>query len=138
MRVAQYRLPRAEGDSSDAQLVVFYFGPGQGGSVEANLDRWIGQMQQPDGSSSKSKAKVENTTINRMPVTLLDVTGNYTESQMGGGGGGGLQIQGLARMRAAVIETAKGAYYIKLVGPEKTVNSQDASFMEFINSAEFK
>jgi hypothetical protein len=137
MRVAQYRLPRAEGDSADATLVVFYFGQGQGGSVEANLDRWIGQVQQPDGSSSKSKAKIDNTTINRMPVTLLDVTGNYTES-MTGGGGGGQQIQGLARMRAAVIETAKGAYYIKLVGPEKTVNRQDANFMGFIKSAEFK
>jgi hypothetical protein len=137
MRVEQYRLPRAEGDSSDGQLVVFYFGPGQGGSVEANLDRWVGQMQQPDGGSSKSKAKTDNTTINRMPVTLLDVTGMYTES-MTGGGGGGQQIQGLARMRAAVIETPKGAYYVKLVGPEKTINRWDASFMEFIKSAEFK
>ena len=138
MRVAQYRLPRAEGDSADANLVVYYFGPGQGGSVEANLDRWIGQMQQPDGSSSKSKAKTENITVNQMPVTLLDVTGNYTESMMGGGGGGGQQIQGLARMHAAVIETSKGAYYVKLVGPEKTVTRHDASFMEFIKSAELK
>lgn len=136
MRVAQYKLPRAEGDSMDAALVVFYFGQGQGGSVEANLDRWIGQMQQPDGSPSKSKAKTENTTVNGMPVTLLDVTGTYTESMMGGASG--QQIQGLARMRAAVIETPKGAYYVKLVGPEKTVSRWDASFMEFIKSAEFK
>jgi hypothetical protein len=136
MRVAQYRLPRAEGDSTDATLVVFYFGQGQGGSVEANLDRWIGQMQQPDGSSSKSKARTENITVNGMPVTLLDVTGTFTESMMGGAAG--QQMQGLARMRAAVIETQKGAYYIKLVGPEKTVNRWDASFMEFVKSAEFK
>jgi hypothetical protein len=137
MRVAQYRLPRAEGDSADASLVVFYFGPGQGGSVEANLDRWIGQMQQSDGTPSKSKAKIDNVTVNQMPVTLLDVTGSYAESGMGGGGSG-QQIQGLARMRAAVIETPQGAYYIKLVGPEKTVNRWDASFMEFIKSAELK
>jgi hypothetical protein len=136
MRVAQYRLPRAEGDAADAQLAVFYFGQGQGGSVEANLDRWIGQMQQPDGGSSKSKAKTDSTTVKGMPVTLLDVTGIYTEGMMGGGGG--QQIRGLARMRAAVIETSKGAYYVKLVGPEKTVNRWDASFEEFIKSAEFK
>ncbi|HKP84842.1 MAG TPA: hypothetical protein VJZ26_02020, partial [Blastocatellia bacterium] len=80
MRYAQYKLPRAEGDAADAALVVYYFGQGQGGPVEANLDRWIGQMQQPDGSSSKSKAKTENITVNKMPVTLLDVTGTYTES----------------------------------------------------------
>jgi hypothetical protein len=136
MRYAQYKLPRAEGDAADAALVVYYFGQGQGGSVEANLDRWIGQMQQPDGSSSKSKAKTENLTVNKMPVTMLDLTGTYTESMMGGASG--QQIQGLARMRAAVIETPKGAYYVKLVGPEKTVNRWDAGFMEFIKSAEFK
>ena len=135
MRYAQYKLPRAEGDAADAALVVYYFGQGQGGPVEANLDRWIGQMQQPDGSSSKSKAKTENITVNKMPVTLLDVTGTYTESM---GSASGQQIQGLARMRAAVIETQKGAYYVKLVGPEKTVNRWDAGFMEFIKSAEFK
>jgi hypothetical protein len=136
MRTAQYKLPRAEGDAADATLAVFYFGQGQGGSVEANLDRWVGQMEQPDGSSSKSKARTENTTVNKMPVTLLDVTGTYTESMMGGGTG--QQIPGLARMRAAVIETPRGAYYVKLVGPERTVNEWDASFMEFIKSAELK
>ena len=136
MRTAQYKLPRAEGDAADATLAVFYFGQGQGGSVEANLDRWVGQMQQPDGSSSKAKAKTENTSVNGMPVTLLDVSGTYTESMMGGGSG--QPMQGLARMRAAVIETPRGAYYVKLVGPDKTVSRWDASFMEFIMSAELK
>src|ERR1041384_3439741 len=50
MRVAQYKLPKAEGDTEDASLVLYYFGPGQGGSVTANIDRWISQMKQPDGS----------------------------------------------------------------------------------------
>src|SRR5258706_5653433 len=39
MRVAQYKLPKAEGDSDDATLVVYYFGAGQGGAVDANIDR---------------------------------------------------------------------------------------------------
>src|SRR6266404_2072893 len=75
MRVAQYRLPAAEGDSEAASLVVYYFGPGQGGSVEANLDRWISQILQADGSSSKSKARTETMTVNGMKTTLLDVSG---------------------------------------------------------------
>src|SRR6266700_1953632 len=48
MRVAQYKLPKAAGDSEDALLVVYYFGQGQGGSAQANIDRWINQIQQPD------------------------------------------------------------------------------------------
>ena len=134
MRVAQYRLP---GDAGDANLAVYYFGPGQGGSVEANLDRWVGQMKQPDGGSSKERAKTETTSVNGMKVTLLDVTGTYGAGDMTGGGGAQQDKPG-SRMRAAVIETPKGAYYIKLVGPEKTVSRWDDSFMAFIKSAQMK
>jgi hypothetical protein len=131
MRVSQYQLPAAEGDPEAASLVVYYFGPGQGGSVNANLERWIGQIQTP-----KDKAKTETTTVNGMKVTLLDVAGTYAGGDMGGGGAG--QSKPNFRMRAGVIETPKGAYFIKLVGPEKTVTKWDQAFQEFVKSAEFK
>ena len=54
MRTAEYFV---EGDES-ALMTVFYFGAGQGGSVEANVNRWVGQMQQPDGSSSQEAADI--------------------------------------------------------------------------------
>src|SRR5215831_7402877 len=85
MRVSQYQLPAAEGDAESASLVVYYFGQGQGGSVEANLQRWIGQMQTPDGKPS-TNAKTENTNVNGLKVTLLDVSGTYTGSDTGAGG----------------------------------------------------
>lgn len=136
MRVSQYKLPAAEGDAEAASLVVYYFGPGQGGSVDANLERWIGQMQLPDGRPSKDKAKTETTTVNGLKVTLLDVSGTYAGGDMGGGGAG--QSKPGFRMRAGVIETPKGAYFIKLVGPEKTIARWDQAFEEFVRSAEFK
>ena len=135
MRVSQYQLPAAEGDAEAASLVVYYFGAGQGGSVNANLERWIGQMQSPDGSNEK--AKTETTMVNGMKVTLLDVTGTYAGGDMVGGGGAA-QSKPNFRMRAGVIETPKGAYFIKLVGPQKTVNRWDQGFQEFVKSAEFK
>ena len=46
MRVAQYGLP---GPAGEATLGIFFFGPGQGGSVEANIERWFGQFKQEDG-----------------------------------------------------------------------------------------
>ena len=55
MRVAQFVLPKAAGDAEDAELAVFYFG-GAGGTVEANLERWTGQMLQPDGRRSADVA----------------------------------------------------------------------------------
>ena len=136
MRVSQYQLPAADGDSEAASLVVYYFGAGQGGSVDANLDRWMGQMQTGDGRPSKDKAKTETTTVNGLKVTLLDVSGAYAGGDMGGGGAA--QSKPNFRMRAGVIETPKGAYFIKLVGPEKTVNRWDQAFQEFVKSAQFK
>ena len=136
MRVSQYQLPAAEGDAEAASLVVYYFGAGQGGSVDANLERWIGQMQTPDGRPSKENARTETTTVNGLKVTLLDVTGAYSGGDMAGGGAA--QIKPDFRMRAGVIETPKGAYFIKLVGPQKTVTRWDQAFQEFIKSAEFK
>jgi hypothetical protein len=136
MRVSQYQLPAAEGDADSASLVVYYFGQGQGGSVDANLERWIGQMQTADGKPSKSTAKTENTTVNGLKVTLLDVSGTYAGGDMGGGGA--TQSKPNYRMRAGVIATPRGAYFIKLVGPEKTVSRWDQSFQDFVKSAEFK
>ncbi|HEY5837552.1 MAG TPA: hypothetical protein VIT19_00865, partial [Pyrinomonadaceae bacterium] len=44
MRVAQYKLPKADGDAEDASLVLYYFGAAQGGSTQANVERWINQL----------------------------------------------------------------------------------------------
>lgn len=136
MRVSQYQLPAAEGDTEAASLVVYFFGAGQGGSVDANLERWIGQMQSADGAPSKRNAKTETSTVNGLKVTLLDVAGTYAAGDMGGGSASASKPN--FRMRAGVIETPKGAYFIKLVGPEKTVGRWEQSFQEFIKSAEFK
>jgi hypothetical protein len=132
MRAAQYRLPKAEGDPEDASLIVFYFGPGQGGSVQANLERWMGQMEQPDGRPSSERAKTENMTLNGMNVTLLDVSGRFTAEMTPGEGA--RHDKPDYRMRAAVIETSKGPYFVKLVGPQKTVARWDQSFIDFVKS----
>jgi hypothetical protein len=136
MRVAQYKLPKVEGDPEDASLVLYYFGATQGGAVQANIDRWIGQMQQPDGSSSKDKAKTENLTVNGLKVTTVDVTGTFTAEMTPGTGTQRNDTN--YRLRAAVIETPKGNYFAKLVGPSKTVARWEQAFTEYLNSFEFK
>lgn len=129
MRKAQYSLPKVAGDGEDAELAVFYFGPGQGGSVEANIERWIGQISQPDGSSSKDKAKTTKKDVGGMPVTLVDVNGTYSAGMMSSAP----PRQGY-RMLAAVAETAEGPWFFKLTGPEKTVANWSKSFDQFIGS----
>ena len=136
MRVAQYKLPKVEGDNDDATLVLYYFGATQGGTAQANIDRWIGQMQQPDGSDSKSKAKTESRTVNGLKVTTVDVTGVYTAEMAPGSKT--FHNDADYRLRAAVIETPKGNYFVKLAGPAKTVARWDKEYNDYLKSFEFK
>lgn len=136
MRKAQYKLPKVEGDSEDAELVLYFFGTGQGGTVQANIDRWVDQMQQADGSASKEKAKIETLIVNGLKVTTVDVGGTYT-AQMSPGSDKHYDNRN-SRLRAAVVETPKGNYFAKLIGPEKTVSRWDQSFNEYVKSFEFK
>lgn len=140
MRFAQFTLPKAPGDAEDAQLVVYYFGTQGAGSVEENMDRWISQMHQPDGKPSSSVAKRETRTVNGLSVTLLDVTGIYAGGDMGGGAGahGGAGGTALARMRAGVVQTPNGPYFLKLTGPAKTVTKWDQAFNQFVSSLKFQ
>jgi hypothetical protein len=136
MRVAQYTLPKTEGDPADASLVIYYFGSTQGGAVQANIDRWVNQMQQPDGSASKDKAKTETSTVNGLKVTSVDVSGTYTAEMAPGSGSAHNDAN--YRMRAAVIETPTGNDFLKLVGPTKTMGHWDQSVTDFVKSFEFK
>lgn len=136
MRVAQYKLPKAEGDQEDASLVLYYFGATQGGTAQANIDRWIAQMQQPDGSSSKDKAKTGNLTVNGLKISTVDVTGTYTAEMAPGSGS--FHNDSNYRLRAAVVETPKGNYFVKLAGPANTVARWDQQYDDYLKSFEFK
>jgi hypothetical protein len=135
MRVAQYTLPRAAGDSEDGELIVYYFG-GQGGSVQANLDRWVGQMEQPDGRPSKAVANTETMTVNAMKVTVLDVSGTYVAEMAPGSAN--RHNKPNFRMKAAVVETPAGPYFVKLTGPAKTVERWNAAYTAFLKSAKVR
>jgi hypothetical protein len=134
MRVAQYALPHTGGDTQDGELVVYYFG-GSGGTVEANIERWVGQIKPPDGRPSSAVVKRESRTINGLKVTLVDLSGTYV-AEMSPGSGQLHNSPGF-RMRAGYIETANGPYFIKLVGPSKTITAFDKQFEAFLSSVKF-
>ena len=136
MRVAQYRLPKAEGDTENGSVVLYYFGQGQGGSTAANIERWVGQMKQADGGSSKAVAKEEHFEVNGLKVTTVDVGGTYVAETAPGSGT--FENKPSYRLLAAVVETPNGSYFVKLLGPEKTVARWNESFVGYVKSFEFK
>jgi hypothetical protein len=127
MRKASYRIAPAEGDPEDAEAAVYYFGRGNGGSTDANIQRWIAQF--PDVPPSEVK-RLERQ-ANGMKQTVIDIQGTYDGSRMT------INEQVKKphfRMIAAVVETPAGSYFFKLTGPEKTVESARASYFALLDS----
>jgi hypothetical protein len=130
-RKAQYKLPRAEGDSEDAGLVIYYFNGG-GGTPQANADRWIADFAGPDGKAAAPAAKITHKTVNKIPLTIVDVSGTYASS-MGMTQQGGKPKSGI-RLLGAIAEAGNGPWFIKLTGPEQTVAKWKPSFDSFLDS----
>ena len=129
MRVAEFVVPKASGDSEDGELIVYYFG-GTGGTVEANLQRWSSQFQ-PASEPVRTTAKVHG-----LALTSLDVSGTYV-AEVRPGATERHNKPGF-RMRATVVETPKGPYFIKLTGPAATIDGAGAAFDQFLKSLDFK
>jgi hypothetical protein len=132
MRAATYSVPPAGGDSEPAECAVYYFGQGQGGSVQANIDRWIGQFQQANGKPSKDAAQTRKREIHGLSVTTVDVSGAY--SGMGGPMMASHASKPGYRMLAAIVEAPQGAVFFKFTGPAKTVTANQASYEKLLAS----
>jgi hypothetical protein len=130
MRAATYAFPATPGDNGPSECVVYFFGAGQGGTIEANLDRWKGQFTQPDGKPAA--AKVEKRTIHGLPVTTIETAGNY--SGMGGPMAQSHAAQPGYRMLGAIVEGPGGNLFLKLTGPGKAITGRRAQFEQLLNS----
>jgi hypothetical protein len=136
MRVADFKLPKGASDPEDATVTLYFFGTQQGGGVDANMDRWIGQMEQPDGKPSKQVAKTTTWNSHGFKVSVVDVSGTYV-AETAPGSGQHLNKPGF-RQIAAVVETPNGNYYVKCTGPAKTVARWEKSVIDFIKSLHFE
>jgi hypothetical protein len=130
MRAATYTISPASGDTASAECVVYFFGSGQGGSVQANLDRWKGQLVTPDGKAAD--AKIAKRTIHGMSVTTIDSSGDYTG--MGGPMAASKSVQNNYRLLGAILEGPGGNVFVKFTGPAKTVASNQPRFEQLLIS----
>ena len=72
MRLATYKIPRAKGDAADAECAVFYFGPGQGGGVEANIERWVGEFE------NATPPRQSDAEVGGFKLSRVEVSGTYS------------------------------------------------------------
>ncbi len=134
MRQAQFRLDPIEGDAAAGEVNVFYFGPESGGGVEANLQRWIGQITLPDGGDPAAQAERSSFTADGMAGHIVSLDGSY---KSGGGrpmGGGGEILPGY-RLVGVVIEGPQGSVFFKLTGPAATARAMEDDLLTMVKGA---
>ena len=129
MRRAQLEVEPEEGDDYKAELIVFAFAGGAG-SVEDNLKRWQKLFKDEDGNPPKiesKKVQAKNT-----EVTRAETSGHYyptafpgTPKQPDRPG---------ARLLGAIVTGEKSSYYIRMIGPDKTMKKLTTDFDDMLKT----
>lgn len=114
IRVAQFKIVTGDDDKEAAELAVTQFGAG-GGEVDPNVKRWLSQFDAKD-----RKAKVTKGKSKLGEYVLADLTGTYIPAPFEKKKG---PIAGQRMLAVMLIVEDKGIYFLKLLGPEKTVTA---------------
>lgn len=131
MRMATYSLPKAEGDSKDAELAIFNFAGG-GGGIPANLARW-----QKEFSSKGKTSKVVKGTAGDNEYVLADIGGTHIGSSFRRKNEPDENFRMLGVILIANVKakgedgtetTGKKVFFLKLIGPDKTIKSHAESY----------
>ncbi|MGI9014945.1 MAG: hypothetical protein ACR2GY_11950 [Phycisphaerales bacterium] len=130
MRVLQMRVPAGDDQpaAGDATLVAF---GGIGGSVDANIQRWVGQFTAEDGSAVEPNIETRN--INGLAVTIATLTGTYDGGAMSATDSG----TGRTMIQAIVVRPDGEQIFIRLLGPTATVLAHRDAFDAMLSSLEF-
>lgn len=126
MRLAEY----VAGAAGGAEVVVYYFGPAQGGTVQANLDRWKSQFSNPDGSAVYEKVAHDKTPVSAL--TIAEYRGTYARGI--GAGSAPEDAKPNQSLVAIVAETPKGTLFFQLFGPKAAVDAQRDAYVAFAKS----
>ncbi len=129
MRAAQLRVEPVKGDDFPADLVVYVF-PGGAGSVDANVERWQKQFKGADGKPPKVETK--KVQAKGMEASRVEISGHYHPTAFPGMPAEPDRPD--ARLLGAIVVTDKFGYFLKMVGPDKTMKEIAPQFDELIGT----
>jgi hypothetical protein len=123
-RAAQ--LEKKAPDGTPLVITFSRFPAGEGGSVQANIDRWISQFTQTTGTP-----EVISHTGTGCPFTLVRILG----TMKGGVPGGPAKDLSQGMLRGAILEADGELVMVKLAGPDSAVRSCEKDFEALISAA---
>ena len=126
MRKAQLKVTDSKSKAS-ADVIFFYFGPGNGGGTKANVERWYGQFKEP---RDKINPRSEEVTIGKHKVTYVQAEGTYMSGMPGGPQ---TPMPGFA-LAGAIIEAEQGSVFVRMTGPKELANASLAEFKKMVES----
>ncbi|MBI2215638.1 MAG: hypothetical protein HYU52_18475 [Acidobacteria bacterium] len=115
------------GPGGDAELVVFFFGVGGGGGVDANLDMWAELVEGGTPVRSSFEQGV-------FKVSCIDAAGTVIPSGMTGA----RQPIPNGRLLGAVVEGPGGPWFFKVTGPDATVAAQKDAFLGMLRAVRLR
>lgn len=127
MRKAELAPPGVDG-SPAAEVTFFYFGPGQGGSVDANIQRWVGQFS---GGAEATNAMQRVEQYGPTKVTFVTASGTFNSGMPGGPT---TPMTDYALL-GAILEGSQGNVFIKMTGPKSAVFAATDAFNAMIEKS---
>ena len=121
MRVMNWIIPAPEGAEA-GELVITHFAEAAGNTKQANIDRWSRQFRNAD---LPVQPDVSEESIDGMAMTLVELRGEYL------GMGGGWHKENYA-MIVAMIDSPYGSLFIKLLGPDETVDRAREDYLSML------
>jgi hypothetical protein len=128
MRLAEFTVP-GRGGGAVAEVVVYFFGMGQGGSADANIGRWRSQFSNPDGTVYE---RISRDSTAALPTTLAEWRGTYARGVGTGATAGDARPN--HTLVAAIVETPRGTLFFQLFGPSASVVGSRDSFLAFVRA----
>ena len=122
--MAEFSLPRAEGDLADGRVTVTV----AGGSVAENIDRWRKQFGDKPEKESQDKLDVSG-----VPITLVDFSGTYQGGTMPGMMPAAAELPHY-RMLGAIFDLDGQLHFLKCYGPAKTIAARADEFHALVKS----
>jgi hypothetical protein len=128
-RRAELKVEPVEGDDYPAELIVFAF-RGGAGSVEDNLTRWQKLFKDEDGNPPKIESKkVQGKNVE---VMRAETSGHYHPASFPGAPK--QPDRPGARLLGGIVTGEKYSYYIRMVGPDKTMKKLKTDFDDMLKS----
>ena len=125
---AAFALPKADGAQENGSVRITHY-PGMKGKDDMNIDRWLGQTAQADGTpTTRDSAKIEHKTIGNVHLTTVDVSGAVKATMRSAPQAGG-------RMIAAIVDHPRGPHFVVATGEAATIAKWETAVHEFLQSA---